>query len=41
MRNSSVKWGYMGNFDPEPSKHNFPNDPMGSSGTHWTRLYFP
>ena len=29
MRNSSVKWGYMGNFDLEPS---FPTNPMGSSG---------
>ena len=27
MRNSSVKWGYMGNFDLEP---NFPTNPMGS-----------
>ena len=24
MRNSSVKWGHMGNFDLEPNKHNFP-----------------
>ena len=30
---SSVKWGYMGNFDLEPNKHNFPTNPMGSSGT--------
>ena len=38
MRNSSVKWGYMGNFDLEP---NFPTIPMGSSGPLWARLYFP
>ena len=29
MRNSSVKWGHLGNFDLEP---NFPTIPMGSSG---------
>ena len=29
MCNSSVKRGYMGNFDLEP---NFPTNPMGSSG---------
>ena len=28
MRNSSVKWGRMGNFDLEP---NFPTNPRGSS----------
>ena len=28
---SSVKWGYMGNFDLEPNKHSFPTNPMGSS----------
>ena len=39
MCNSSVKWGHMGNFDLEPNKHNFPTNPMGSSGTHWARLY--
>ena len=38
MRNSSVKWGYMGNFDLEP---NFRTNPMGSSGPLWARLYFP
>ena len=38
---SSVKWGLMGNFDLEPNKHNFPNNPMGSSAAHWARLYFP
>ena len=37
---SSVKWGHMGNFDLELNKHNFPTNPMGSSGTHWARLYF-
>ena len=37
MRNSSVKWGYMGNFDLE---HNFPTNHMGSSGSLWARLYF-
>ena len=40
MRNSSVKWGHMGNFDLEFNKHNFPTNPMGSSGTLWARLYF-
>ena len=29
MRNSSVKWGYMGNFDLEPNKHKFPYQPYG------------
>ena len=29
MCNSSVKWGYMGNFDLEP---NFPTNPMGHLG---------
>ena len=38
---SSVTWGHMGNFDLEPNKHNFPTNPMGSSGTFWARLYFP
>ena len=38
MRNSSVKWGHMVNFDLEP---NFPTNPMGSSGPLWARLYFP
>ena len=32
MRNSSAKWGHMGNFDLEPNKRNFPTNPMGSSG---------
>ena len=32
MRNSSVKWGHMGNFDLESNKRNFPTNPMGSSG---------
>ena len=42
MRNSSVKSGHMGNFDLEANKQNFPTNPMvGSSGTHWARLYFP
>ena len=36
---SSVKWGHLGHFDLEPNKHNFPTNPMGSSGTHWARLY--
>ena len=27
MRNSSVKWGHMGNFDLELNKHNFPYQP--------------
>ena len=40
MRNSSVKWGHMGNFDLEPNKHNSSTNPMGSSGTLWDRLYF-
>ena len=40
MRNSSVKWGHKGNFDLEPKKHNFPTNPMGSSGTLSVRLYF-
>ena len=40
MRNSSVKWGHMGNFDPTPHKHDFPTNPMGSSGPLWARLYF-
>ena len=39
MHNSSVKWGHMGNFDLELNKHNFPTNPMGSSGTLWARLY--
>ena len=39
MRNSGVKWGHMGNYDLEPNKHNFPTNPMGSSGTLWARLY--
>ena len=40
MRNSSVlKWGHMGNFDLEPNKHNFPTNPMGSSGPLWARPY--
>ena len=39
MHNSSVKWDHMGNFDLEPSKHNFPTNPMGSSGTLWARPY--
>ena len=38
MRNSSVKWGHLENFDLEP---NFPTNPMGSSGPLWARLYFP
>ena len=29
MRNSSVKWGHIENFDLEP---NFPTNPMGSLG---------
>ena len=33
MRNSSVKWGHMENFDLEPNKHDFPTNPMGSSET--------
>ena len=37
---SSVKWGHLGHFDLEPNKHNFPTNPMGSSGTLWARLYF-
>ena len=37
---SSVRWGHMGNFDLEPNKHNFPTNPMGSSGALWARLYF-
>ena len=41
MHNSSVKWGHMGNFDLELNRHNFPNNPMGPSGTHWAWLYFP
>ena len=36
---SSVKRGHLGHFDLEPNKHNFPTNPMGSSGTHWARLY--
>ena len=32
MRNSSVKWGYLGNFDLEPNKHNFPTNPRGHLG---------
>ena len=36
---SSVKWGHLGHFDLESNKHNFPTNPMGSSGTHWARLY--
>ena len=36
---SSVKWGHLGHFDLEPNKHNFPTNPMGSSGTLWARLY--
>ena len=40
MRNSSVKWGHMANFDLELIKHNFPTNPMGSSWTLWARLYF-
>ena len=38
MRNSSVEWGHLGNFDLEP---NFPTNPMGSSGPLWARCYFP
>ena len=30
---------HLGHFDLEPNKHNFPTNPMGSSGTHWARLY--
>ena len=30
---SSVKWGHMVSFDLEPNKHNFPANPMVSSGT--------
>ena len=37
--NSSVKWGHLGHFDLEPNKHDFPTNPMGSSGTHWARIY--
>ena len=40
MHNSSIKWGHMGNFDLELSKHNFPTNPMGSSGTLWARRFF-
>ena len=36
---SSVKWGHLGHFDLEPNKRNFPTNPMGSSATHWARLY--
>ena len=36
---SSVKWGHLGRFDLEPNKHNFPTNPMGSSGALWARLY--
>ena len=36
---SSVKWGHLGYFDLEPKKHNFPTNPMGSSGIHWARLH--
>ena len=36
---SSVKWGHLGHFDLEPNQHNFPTNPMGSSGTLWARLY--
>ena len=32
MRNSSVKWGHMGNFDPTPTNTISPTNPMGSSG---------
>ena len=35
MRNSSVKWGHMGNFDLKPNKHNFSTNPMRSSETLW------
>ena len=40
MRNSSVKWGYMGNFDPTPTNTISPTNPMGSSEPLWARLYF-
>ena len=39
MHISSVKWSHLGHFDLEPNKHNFPNNPMGSSGTHWAKPY--
>ena len=38
MRNSSVKWGHMGNFDPTPTNTIFITNPMGSSGPLWARL---
>ena len=40
MRNNSVKWGHMGNFDPTPTNTISPTNPMGSSGPVWARLYF-
>ena len=39
MRNSSVKWGHLGNFDPAPTNTIFFTNPMGSSGSLWARLY--
>ena len=34
MRNSSVKWGHMGNFDPTSTNTIFFTNLMGSSGPH-------
>ena len=33
MHNSSVKWGHMGNFDPNSTNTIFSTNPMGSFGT--------
>ena len=40
MRNSSVKWGHMGNFDPTPTNTVFFTNPMGSSGPLWVGSIF-